>query len=93
MNIRFDDAREEAEVTLVGPANPLTGPAIDCLDERIVEAGADGGPIEGRAARRPVAESFCIVVEMLWGVEFPDDVVEPRCLVGDFVGDWRAVRT
>lgn len=87
MDIRFDDAREEAEVILVGLANPFMGPVVDCLDKRGLEACADGGPIEGRYTRGPVAEAFCTVEETLGGVELPDDVVEPRCLIGDFVGD------
>lgn len=74
-------------MTLIGFVEPFVGLVIDCLEERIFEEGAGGGPIDGRVFRAPTAEGFMVAEDMSEGVIFPADVVEPRCFVGDLVGD------
>lgn len=77
---------------LVGLAEPFMAPATDCLGGRTFAVRVEGGPMEGRAARRPDNEGFRAVEEVvLCGVELPDDVVEARCFAGDLFGDWVAV--
>lgn len=53
MDSRLEDVREDAEVILVGLADPFITPAMDGLDGRELVGRPDGGPIDGRAARRP----------------------------------------
>ena len=73
---------------LFGLAEPFMAPVIDCLGGRTLVERAVGGAIEGRDARSPDMDDFWTVDGvLLGGVEFPDDVVEPGCFVGDLVGD------
>lgn len=74
-------------MTLIGFVEPFVGLATDCPEEWIVEEGTGGGPIDGRLFRAPMAEGFMVAEDMSEGVIFPADVVEPRCFVGDLVGD------
>ena len=82
-------------VTVAPPrVKPFTGATSDCRDVRLVLVGALAGPIEVRLAILGLpliagTEGFGIaeVVPML-GVEFPDDVVDPKCLIDDLVGDY-----
>lgn len=63
MEIRFDDAREDADVILGGRTEPFK--AMDCLGGRTFEEWLDGGPMEGRAPRRPVIEGFGAVIDVV----------------------------
>lgn len=74
-------------MTLVGLAEPFTGLVIDCLEERTFEAGAEGGPIDGRVVRAPMTVECWTEEDVVGGVVFPEDVVESRCFVGDLIGD------
>lgn len=65
MDSRLEDVREDAEVMLVGLADPFIAPGMDGLDGRELIGRADGGPIDGRAARRPGPVDFWTFDEVI----------------------------
>ena len=54
----LEDVREDADVMLVCLAEPFIAPAIDGLGGRTLLERAVGGPMDGRAARRPGTDGF-----------------------------------
>ena len=65
MDSRLEDVRADAEVMLVGLADPFRAPAMDGLDGRELDRRPDGGPIDGRAARRPGPVDFWTFDEVI----------------------------